>query len=586
MTQDIYELVKTEEKSYQSRGVAVAEGYEWSMYNHIIDCILYKDGRLKTGNTDDKPVKNIILPLLNVAYRTEGFDVKDIEPYVNSAENYHKSFLVRKFHEKWARMNSIDTFIDDLVESYVDFGGALVKNVKGVRPEVIPLQKLAFCDQTDILSGPFAIKHQFSIDQVKARSGIWDKEAIDQLVISAREAKPAEQSQGQESKTPGKYIEVYEVHGMFPITWLSEDENQEELTEDDYSRQVHIISLLPAKDRQSRGVTLFRGKEKDGLFKVLRRDKRYGTALGRSAIEELIESQVWTNYGMIQQKFILDKAALMLGVTDDPSFATKNKITDLEQGEWLTKQANTTVEPFIFPTQNLQQFEQSVVAWEAHARATSSANEATLGVSPTAGTPFKLQELVVSENRGMHIYRQGQISTFVSEIYRDWVLPHLVDEMNDGQKFLAELSLDELEEIAQMFATNQVNKQVKRTFLSGRIPSREQMELLKQTKTQDFKKGGTKRFLSILEEELKDIPVDVRMNIAGKQKDLQALADRLSNVFRQLFPQGLYRPDGSVDPNAAKVLNSTYEASGLSPINFKPVLPTPTEPLQEKPTKV
>lgn len=289
---------------------------------------------------------------------------------------------------------------------------------------------------------------------------------------------------------------------------------------------------------------------------------------------------------MIQQKFILDKAALMLGVTDDPSFATKNKITDLEQGEWLTKQANTTVEPFIFPTQNLQQFEQSVVAWEAHARATSSANEATLGVSPTAGTPFKLQELVVSENRGMHIYRQGQISTFVSEIYRDWVLPHLVDEMNDGQKFLAELSLDELEEIAQMFATNQVNKQVKRTFLSGRIPSREQMELLKQTKTQDFKKGGTKRFLSILEEELKDIPVDVRMNIAGKQKDLQALADRLSNVFRQLFPQGLYRPDGSVDPNAAKVLNSTYEASGLSPINFKPVLPTPTEPLQEKPTKV
>lgn len=589
MVKNIFDFVSTEEASYKTTGVTVQDGFEWHMPEHIRQCILVKDGRLLTGNSDDKPIENIVLPILNVQYRTEGFDVKNIELYVNSDKDSYKSLLVRKYHEKWARDNNVDTLIDDVVESYVDFGGVLVKD-SGKVPEVIPLQKLAFCDQTDILSGPFAIKHQYSIDQLKDKSDRWNKEAIDEVVIAARSEKTNNNmNSGKSSKTPGKYIEVYEVHGMFPKSWLTDNtEYYHELDEDEYCNQIHIISFNSDKENFRNGTTLFRGKEKKGLFKVLKRDKRYGTALGRSAIEELFEAQVWTNYNHIQLKSILDKTAMILGVTDDPTFATKNKITEMEQGEWLVKQPNTSVEPFIYPAVNTQQFQEGNIAWKQHARTTGSAEEAVLGISPSAGTPFKLQELVTQEGTGTHVHRQGKISTFFVEMYRDWALADVVEDINKGKDFMSELTLDELQEVTELVVSNHVEKAIRKKMLKGMAVNPEEKQSLINISKEVFLKKGTKRFLKILKDEIADIPVDVFVNIAGKQKNLPALVDKLSNVVRLISTN----PQILQDPNVAKLVNASLEASGLSPIQFKFTPPTQVNqesvksPIQELPAKV
>ncbi|KKL13537.1 hypothetical protein LCGC14_2524790, partial [marine sediment metagenome] len=162
--QGVFNYITSEEANYQTLPINVSEGYDWNMAQHIKLSLLYKMSQYETGKTDDKPFKNIIRPILNLQYRAEGFDVKDIVLFVNSAKEYYKSFLVKKYHEKWARENEIDTFIDDMVESYVDFGGALIKNINDKKPEVVPMQRLAFCDQTDIMSGPICEKHYYSPD--------------------------------------------------------------------------------------------------------------------------------------------------------------------------------------------------------------------------------------------------------------------------------------------------------------------------------------------------------------------------------------------------------------------------------------
>ena len=161
---DVFQFIVSEEASYLLP-VEISPGYEWSMAKHIKLSLLYSVSQYETGNSDDKPFRNIIQPILNLQYRAEGFDVKDIVMFVNSAKDYYKSFLIKKFHTKWARDNAVDTFIDDMVESYVDFGGVLVKDVNDKKPEVVPLQRIAFCDQTDILSGPICEKHNYSPDQ-------------------------------------------------------------------------------------------------------------------------------------------------------------------------------------------------------------------------------------------------------------------------------------------------------------------------------------------------------------------------------------------------------------------------------------
>lgn len=573
MSNDIYEYIISEETAYNTIPVPIVDGYEWHMPKHIKLSTLYKNSRLETGNHDDKPVKNIIRPILNVAYRSEGFDVKDIEPYVDDEDDYFKSFLVKKFHTKWAKKNDIDTFIDELVESYVDYGGVLVKNVNNVRPEVVPLQRIAFCDQTDLLSGVICEKHMYTPDQLRDMGGKWDADKIDEAITMARAEKANSQVQGQKAKTPGKYIEVYELHGVMPTAWLTDAGESDGQDTHEYTRQAQYITFYKTSDGKKCGITLFKVKERDNIYKALLRDKIYGRALGFGGIEELFEAQVWTNYSMIQIKKMLDAAALMILQTADKSYGKNTKITDLSQGEVITHDDEKPLTQITFQPQNLQQFENSVIQWENHARTTGSANDAQLGQSPNAGTPFKLQELVVNQGQGIHEFRKGKIATFVTEIYRDWVIQYLLDDMNEGNKWLDELSLEEMNYVADQVATNESNKKIKEMVLNGVIVTPEMQDQLIQMLKESFKKAGSKKFMEIFKGEMQDSPIDVNVNIAGKGKNLSMLTDKLTNIFREIIAN----PNVLANPGMAKLFNQIVEYSGLDPVDFSGL---ETQPIQ------
>jgi hypothetical protein len=579
MEQNIYDFIKTEESLFQTTGVPIVDGYEWKFFEHIRLSTLYKNSKFSTGADDgNRPYKNIIRPILNVAYRSEGFDVKDIEPFVNDKDNYYKSFLVRKFHDKWARDNDLDTFIDDLVESYVDFGGVICKNVNNKRPEVVPLQRLAFCDQTDILSGPICEKHQYSVDQLLEFKGKWNDDAIDEAITAARSEKTQQATiAGQKAETPGKYIEVYELHGMFPESWLNENGS-----DDKYTRQMHIITYTKSaelgKDNKN-GVTLYKGKEKDGIYKVLLRDKIYGRALGFGGVEELFEAQVWTNYNEIQIKDMLDIASLMLVQTADKSFANSNKITDMVKGQIVSPKEGMPLTQVQITPINMQMFENKLAEWEQHARTTGSANDPQLGVEPASGTPMGLQQIVVNQGQGIHEYRRGKISTFVSEIYRDWILKYLVDEMNDGDEWMVDLDLEEMQFIAKQISTTAANRKavdmvIKYFDEKGDAPTQEEIDAFKEVIKKNFMDTGSKHFLEIVKGELNKIPVDVFVNVAGKQKNLDKIITGLTNIFRTV----LSAPQLLQDPGIAKLFNEIIEAGGFSPVNFQGFAVAPAQP--------
>ncbi|HMB17511.1 MAG TPA: hypothetical protein VKO61_01220, partial [Candidatus Paceibacterota bacterium] len=204
MNKTIYDLAKKEKSYYESTPIRVFDNFEWNMYDHIKKTVYYKNSRYTKGNNDQKPFKNIIRPILNVQHRAEGFDVKDIELFVDDEEEYYKSFLARKFHDKWAYENSIDTFIDKLVENFIDFGGVLVKKTKN-GPETVPWQRIAFVDQTNIMSGPIAEAHFYNPDELRreAEKRGWDTDAVDMAIWHAEKEKKT--SQSDKNETPGRY---------------------------------------------------------------------------------------------------------------------------------------------------------------------------------------------------------------------------------------------------------------------------------------------------------------------------------------------------------------------------------------------
>jgi len=560
----IYQFITQEENNFKLPIDLM--GWSWSMFEHIKTAFYYKHGRLKTGNQDDKPVKNIVKPILNLQYRTEDIDVKDIFLYVDDPDKYHLSFLVKKYHDEvFVREHNLDELWDDTNQSRIDYGGGLLKKIKSPVPELIPMSQIAFCDQTDMLSGPIGIKHFYSPDQLlEMKKAGWGKESngatisIEDLIVLSTTEKDS-MDDNKKNITPGKYIEIYEVHGTLPANFLKDEPDDDEK----YISQMQIVAFYTKEGGMQEGVTLFRGEENESVFKLIIRDKVEGRALGFGGIEELEESQVWVNYNQIRFKQLLDSAAKTVFQTDDPAFANRNKIAGMENNEITVVEEGKTIRQIDTFPRNAALFEKYTGEWEAHAQITAAANDSIMGLNPASGTPFKLQELVTQESHGLHDYRRGQYAKFIEEVYRDWIIPHIITEITRGKTFLAKLSLDEMQVVADKLVSNSANRLIKEKILNGEVVDEMEVEMFKQQTREKFMSSNEK-FIEILKDEFKGLPIQIGINIAGKQKNMPSQVDKLVNVFRQVASA----PQLLDDPRLAKIFNQILESSGLSPIDF------------------
>ncbi len=577
--QDVYSYITSEKNKWRTDRIPLTSSKDWNMYEHIERCKNVSNGWFHQGKNDGlRPYNDIVTPIINVAFRSEGFDVKDIVPYVNDADYYYKSFLVKKYHPQWARKNELDTFIDEVVENSIIYDLVLIKNVNNTRPEVVDLSTIAFCDQTDVMAGPICLQHNYTVAELVAQKGKWDDDKIDQAIVMGVEEKKVSLANDQPASTPGKYIEVFEIRGNLPARWI--DEEAEPFT---YENQMHIVCYYTDTQGNKNGITLYQGKDKPlaDNFKALKIDqvRSKGRACGKSIVETLFEPQVWNNYDGIKIKALLD-SAINVFQSDSDKFGNQ-RLTDLPLNTILKHETNKPITRVDGSLQNLTAFTNHQAQMENSARVLGSASEGALGVNPSSGTPFALENKIIQEGQGIHEYRQGKIATFFADVlYRDWILGYLVKDMNGGKKFSEELSLDEINEIADTIASNSANVEINRLILAGKDVSDELREELRKTKVTAFKKGGTRRFFKVLAKELKDLPVDVYVNIKGKQKRMVENADKITNVIREIIanPQAFAQI-----PGLGKAFNELLEESGMSPIDFSAITLLQEEPKQMEP---
>jgi hypothetical protein len=520
-----------------------------------------------------KPVKNIVRPILNLQYRSEDLDVKDIFIYVDDPDKFDLSFFVKKYHDEvFLKEHDLDTFLDQVNENRIDYGGALIKDVgKGV-PEVVPWQSVAFCDQTDILSGPIGLRHYYSPDQLKEMEAKgWGESSkgatisIDDLIVLSRNSK--QDGEGKTNNTPGKYIEVYEVHGTMPESFLRDTDSNR------YVTQLQIVAFYNKAGGGKEGVTLYRGREEKSPFKLILRDPVDGRALGFGGVEELVESQVWTNYTQLKYRELLDAAAQTVHQTTDATFARNGRLHTVGSMRVALMSEGTNLSQVDTFPRNINLFNQYAQEWEAHAQMTAAANDSIMGEQPASGTPFKLQELVTKESHSLHEFRRGKFAKDIEKIYRDFILPYIKKELAKGQEFLATLSVDEM----QYLADKVVDKRIADLYQAGKLDIAD-IEAKKEELKRDFMKEN-KKFIEIVKEDVKDVPLSININVAGKQKDMYLFTDKLVNIFRQIASA----PQILDDPRLAKLFNKILESSGLEPMDFSTysVPPASAQPAQE-----
>lgn len=568
---DIYSYITTQESQF-GNPISLPGNWQWSFIEHCKLTYLYSHSQLSQGKTEWTPVVNITKPILNLQHRTEDIDLKDVQIYVNDPDKQHLSFLIKKYHDDvFVRENDLDTFFDELNVSRIDYGGGLSKRTSVAR-EVVPLHSIAFCDQTDILSGPIGIKHFFSPSQLKEmeKKG-WGQTSngatasIDEVIVLSRDSKSEPQTNNKDSKTPGNYIEVYEVHGDMPKRFLNEKDDTE-----DFAYQIQIVTYYQKENGKKEYITLFKAEEKTNPFKLIKRDPIYGRALGWGGAEELFEDQVWTNYDAIRIQDMLDAAAKTVMVTQDKQLAQRHPggLKDLDNMEFIYEDANANTRQLDTFPRNLALFEKAMDRKLAHAKEMGSSQDPLQGKESPSGTPFAALQAQIQQGLGLHEYRRGQFAKHIEEIYMDDYIPKIAKEITKGTRFLAELSSDEMQFISERMANYEANKLILNAVLNGQSITQEEVDALKAEFKTNFMNGGNKKFIEVLKGEFKDVELKVKVNVAGKQKNLPQMVDKIVNIFRFIIsnPQGFAQL--MQVPALQKAFTEILEYSGMSVANF------------------
>jgi len=143
--------------------------------------------------------------------------------------------------------------------------------------------------------------------------------------------------------------------------------------------------------------------------------------------------------------------------------------------------------------------------------------------------------------------------------------------------------------VADQLAINEVNKRVKEMILKeNKMVTKEEQDTMMQLFKDEFFKKGNKHLLEVLKDEFEDVEIKVGVNIAGKQKNLAALSDKVLSILQVAIANPQFRQNLEAN-GMTGAFNDLLEYSGISPVTFnnftqaQPVV-SPMQPQQQQST--
>jgi hypothetical protein len=585
---NIFSWIKEQENQYETEEITLGDNWYWNMRRHIQMIYHLKHGIFFTGeNQWLRSFRKIMKPILNLCYWTEDLEVKDVLFYATGDNGIDKvaSFLIKKYHDDfYTKENNLDLLFDEITESDIDYGGVLVQ--KGVKvPVVIPLNSIAFCDQSDILSGALGFRHNFSPTKLMSMKQYgWGDEkngatiSIDDLITLASFEKESGTLGDRKNKSTAKTIDVYVVIGDMPSHYLNDDNNME-----DYIYQIQIVAEYTDSNKNKQGVVLYRKDFDDKNFKFYTTKKVFQRGLGEGIGEDILGDQIWTNFLNIHKTNLLESASKILLQTDDRTLAERQNLNEMDNLQIAYVDDNKSIRQIPnVASANIQLFQNEINSWYEHAQAIGSAYDPVMGKESSSGTTFRGQERLVAQGTGMHNKRRGQRAKFIEEIYRDIIIPDIKKEILKGKKFIGNLSMDELNWIAEQISINETNKIIKKKLLeTGKAISQDEQDLLIKTIKEGIIKKGNKQMIEILKKEFDDIELTIGINIAGKQKDIAGLSDKLLSIFQFIIANPDSFKNAMQIPAMSKAFNNILEYGGMNVSDFNSLM---SSQIQETPT--
>lgn len=575
MEKSIHELVRTQKNSYLNDKVSISKYVQWSLYETIERIYAYINSKHISGDTDtlgrEKVFFNIGTSAANIWYRATDIDRKDIRIKATKEADITRVFAANLHLQDFLRRDEFGIFLNNWGRTLSRFGSSVVKFVEkgdSLHACVVPWNNLII-DPVDF-NASVQIEKIFATPSMLLSNDSYDKEKVKSLIKTLETRKT---SDGQQMDLNAGFIEIYEVHGELPRSYITNNEN-----DDKYAQQMHIIaSIQTEKTGEYEDYTLFSGFEEKSPYMITHLIEEDGRVLGMGAYEHLFEAQWMVNHNMKAVKDHLDIANKLVFSTSDPGFLGQNVLNAVESGDILIHAPNSPLTQINNQSHDITQTQNYAHEWINLSQQITSTPDAISGNTMPSGTAYRQVAILNQESHSLFELMTENKGLYIEKMVRDYIIPFIKrKKLAHTKELIASLSDNGVEEIEKRFikstAAKIFNDRVKETILSGKLAENINLaDIENEVKNKSIDIGKERYFKpseiddKTWKEYLKDLEWDVEVEITGESTDKQALLATYTTIFQTLAGN----PGALDDPRLSKILNKIIEATGaMSPLEL------------------
>lgn len=577
MENNLGALVRDLEQNFISGTTKISKHVDVSLNENIERIEAYLNSKHTTGEYDsmgrEKPFFNIVRAAVNVWFRATDIDRKDIMIKPTKESDTVGALLLSVHLHNWMRQSNFGVFLNNFGITLARYGSAVSKWVETddeLVAEVVPWNRL-IVDTVDMKSAPIIEKLYLTPAQLVKRKG-YNQEVVKELL----ETKKSRETTSKDKKdNQSDFIEIYEVHGELPLSYLTDKEEDQDI----YVQQMHVLSFQAKKQGRKTeydDFCLYKGKEKKNPYHLSHLIPEDGRTMAVGAVEGLFDSQWMVNHTAKAIKDQLDLASKLIFQTSDGSFVGQNAINAIETGDILVHAENKPLTQLANSSHDITSLQNFAIQWKSLGNEINGVSESMLGNNPPSGTAWRQTEALLQESHSLFEIMTENKGLAIEEMIREYVLPYLRKKIDTKDEIVLTLSDMDITNIESRYVKNQAiklnNKLIKDAVLSGQIAEQPDLAQLENEVRGGLQEQGNFRFFKpsdlddkTWKEVLKDIEGDVEVVITNEQTDKQAMLTTLNTMLATLARLG-GRP---LSKDEKLVFNKILtEVGGISPLQL------------------
>lgn len=597
--QSVCSFIRKAENDYISGTTHISKYVNFSQYENIEKIDAYLNSKHISGDTDargrEKPFFNIVTGAVNVWYRATDIDRKNIRIKASQSKDYLGAFLATIHLQEWMKKDSFGQFLNEWGRALARYGSAPLKFVTkdGKLHAEVGSWGRVISDAVDFESNPVIEKLYFTPAQLRQQKG-YDQEMVKSLL----DAVVARKGVGRETKdNRNNYIEVYEIHGLLPKSWLTDDENDEDI----YVQQMQVVSYVRAEGKKAAydDFVLVKAQESKSPWMITHLIKEDGRSQSIGAVESLFEAQWMENHTVKSIKDQLDLASKLIFQTSDGSFVGRNALSAIENGDIMVHAKDEPITQIANTSHDITSLISFGQQWKVLAQEITSTPDAIQGTNPPSGIAYKTQALVTQEAHSLFEIMTENKGLAIEQMLRIYVIPYLKTQMNTSKEIAATLDANGITQIDSMYVkaevTRRKNTHIKKHMLldngqGGEVAPPFDTQAATNDIQNELNTTGNQRFIAPSDvadttwaEQFKNLEWDVEVEVTGEATDKQAVLTSLTNVFETIADpirsQVLKTPAGKL------LFSKILEATGnISPIEINEANISQPQPQQPIPT--